>query len=118
MGDFLWALLLPPFGGCLIGLIGICFGSPRPAIKAAFFLQWRLQALWFIIGGMIGLNLPAIWGGSISGLLAVLLDDDMRKKGKKAAKQLGDKSRRIIAEMVEKATPRVLRPLPGLSAFR
>lgn len=124
MGDFLFALLFPPSLGVLVvaGCVGLVLLMGARGALPPSFLKQQLLYVWRFMAGMgIGINLllpnaDAVIGSSLSLAVCLLLDDDMRKKGRKAAKLLGDKTRRIFADMRERM--RVLEPLPGLTSFR
>jgi len=124
MGNFLFGLLFPPVLAILIVLSGVALAHlmgvrvlPRSYLRQIFHQVWLWQAT---MDTAIAFIPPRRAGGIIgsiaSAVICLLLDDDMRKKGKKAAKLLGDKSRRIFESMRERM--RVLEPLPGLSSFR
>jgi len=124
MGDFLFALLFPPVLGVLviifvIGLammMGVTGALSRSFLKYHFLRIWRLMASFDIGINLLDFRLGSLIGSIATLAVCLLLDDDMRKRGRKAAKLLGDKTRHIFADMRERM--RVLEPLPGLTSFR
>jgi len=125
MDDFLFAVIFPPFLGAMVilGCIGLVLLTRAPGALSRSFLKHHFLRIWRLSASTnIGIDLllehsPAGLIGSIISLaICLLLDDDMRKRGRKAAKLLGDKTRRIFESMRERM--RVLEPLPGLTSFR
>jgi len=122
MGDFLFALLFPPILGVIVVLVCIGLALPLGVTLPRSFLKYHLLRIWRLMASFdIGINLlyfrlGAVTGSTVTLVICLLLDDDIRKMGRKAANLLGDKTRRIFESMRERM--RVLEPLPGLTSFR
>lgn len=104
------------------GMIAYVARTPKrisvAELRKVFLEAWRNIASLNVAVALLLLpvspSLDWLGGSSVSLLLWALFDDNVRRKGKRAAKLLGDKTRRIIEAMRERATPRVLKPVPGL----
>jgi hypothetical protein len=116
VSDFLCALLSPIFWASINGVVAWKILGKAEG-KRAFLRQWRWNNTWTVAVAVIFRDGNLLRGAAISIALSMLFDDDLRNQGKKAAKQFGDKTRKILEKLREGATPRGLRPLPGLSAF-
>jgi hypothetical protein len=113
MSSFLYWLIAPVALATLVGLIALRVQGWALA-KKAFFSQWRVQAAVGLGLTIAFLQVNGLKGAALSALLCMLLDDDMRKKGRKAAKLIGNKTRLVLEEMSERMRPREV--LPGLSS--
>ena len=125
MNEFLFTLFFPPalafcvciFSMGLATMLGVRGPVPWAEMRKVFFFIWQLNCVVNVAILLLPpINLSSVIGNLVSGALSLLLDDNMRKKGKKAAKLVGDKTWLVFESMRERM--RVLQPLPGLSSFR
>lgn len=118
VSNFLLGLLMPIFWTLIYwASVGKIFSS-RAERKRQTIHVWRIQNAITLIAGIIAIGgggRDVIKGAAVSMALCMLFDDNIRKKGRRAAKLIGDKSRQILESMRERMTPE---PLPGLSAVR